>query len=362
MKPATKKFSKSSSQKGGAAATATKRYASTEKRGPSEYKKEWSRFMTHVDRERTDKGRSTSAASPSTGSAASAAANEKTKLKKALDIQDDILDGGSTFSYLFHSKSVTSKVSQKKQEAAKLKQMEENRKKKLLNVAKEKQREKEIAEKKRLREEAKLKRQEELKKLIQLSGKRRERDEFDEFDEKEDEEDVVDEEEQQQLTNSKNEEDSDEEEKQNQHDDDDEEDDEDEEEKSKMEKALLAAQTKGVSLEGMNRKQKRQLLQLTRNAAAEKVEEQRKKITAKDLMDPKLQWYQQGPFPLDEITEKLVNKNALKHVKTMPELKLHKYNYQLIHPSWLAARQRKRFESMHALHEGTRTVFKDEEN
>jgi flagellar biosynthesis GTPase FlhF len=135
------------------------------------------------------------------------------------------------------------------------------------------------------------------------------------------------------------------------------------ERKSKMEKAIQVAEEKGVNLEGLNRKQRRAALQLTRTEAVEQVEEQRKKITPKDLMDPKLQWYQQGPYPLDEITEKLVNKKAQKHIKTMPELKLDKYNWQMIHPSWLAARQRKRFENiLHPLHEGKRTVFANDDD
>lgn len=134
------------------------------------------------------------------------------------------------------------------------------------------------------------------------------------------------------------------------------------ERKSKMEKAIKVAEEKGVSLEGLNRKQRRTALQLTRTEAVEQVEEARKKITPKDLMDPKLQWYQQGPYPLDEITEKLVNKKAQKHIKAMPELRLGKYNWQMIHPSWLAARQRKRYENiLHPLHEGRRTIFANDE-
>jgi hypothetical protein len=74
-------------------------------------------------------------------------------------------------------------------------------------------------------------------------------------------------------------------------------------------------------------------------------------------MDPKLQWYQQGPYPLDEITEKLVNKKALKHAKVRPELNLTRYNWQLIHPSWLAVRQRRRFEALNSFGTGSHVKF-----
>ena len=276
------KRNSSSSKTSAGSSGSRKRYSSSEKRGQSEYKKEWSRFMTHIDRKRLTGGASTktSAAKPSTGGANVAATQETTQLKKGLDIKEDIVDGGSTFSYLFHSKSKTaSEQSQKKQEAAKRKMLLERKE----------------------------------------SGKRRQRDE----------------------ENNNN---------------------EDDEFNSKMERAAASAKEKGLALEGLNRKQRRAALQLTRTEAVEQVEEQRKKITPKDLMDQKLQWYQQGPYPLDEITEKLVNKKALKHVKTMPELKLDKYNYQLIHPSWLARRQRKRYEEQHALHEGKREVFADSDD
>ena len=278
MKPISSSSRKPSSSSGASGGGSRKRYTSTEKRGPSEYKKEWSRFMTHVSRKRLtgSASSSSSAAKPSTGSAAVSATQETTELKKGLDIKDDIVEGGSTFSYLFHSKSKTaSEQSQKKQEAARRK------------LALEKKE----------------------------SGKRRQRDA-----------------------------------------------EPDDDFNSKMERAEAVAKEKGLALEGLNRKQRRAALQLTRTEAVEQVEEQRKKVTPKDLMDHKLQWYQQGPYPLDEITEKLVNKKALKHVKTMPELKLDKYNYQLIHPSWLARRQRKRYEEQHALHEGKRTVFNDDDD
>lgn len=281
--------------------------------------------MTHIDRKRNTDSASarTSAAMPSTGGATSSLANETTHIKKSLDIIEDALEGGSTFSYLFHSKSAASQVSKMKQEASKQKQLHE-----------QEQRKKE-----------KLKKMKKMMREQNESGRRRQRGEGDGDENNENRE-----QENNRDDGADNDDDGD-----HEH-----ESDDDDEFASKMEKAQAVAQDKGVALEGLNRKQRRAALQLTRTAAVEQVEQQRKKITPKDLMDPKLQWYQQGPYPLDEITEKLVNKKALKHAKTMPELKLEKYNYQLIHPSWLAARQRRRYEMLHAYAEGTRTVFAEE--
>jgi hypothetical protein len=58
-------------------------------------------------------------------------------------------------------------------------------------------------------------------------------------------------------------------------------------------------------------------------------------------MDPFMQWYQQGPYPIDLIAEKLVIKKALKHARQQSL----KYNYLTVHPSWVASRARKRRET-----------------
>jgi len=110
---------------------------------------------------------------------------------------------------------------------------------------------------------------------------------------------------------------------------------------SKMQQAVAQARRKGLQLETMkNRKERRAFLLLTRSKEAMAAEE-RGPLKPQDLMDPKLQWYQQQPYPLDVIAEKLVCRKALKHAKQMGL----KYNYLTVHPSWLASRKRRRTES-----------------
>lgn len=119
---------------------------------------------------------------------------------------------------------------------------------------------------------------------------------------------------------------------------------------SKMKKRVNEATSKGVALEGMNRKQRRQFLRLTVTDAD--VEASQRKVKASDLMDPKLQWYQQNPFPLDVLSEKLVTRKAIKHAR---QLGL-KYNYLMPHPSWVAARALGRLLSK-PIATGARTVL-----
>eukprot|EP00672_Neobodo_designis_P028796 CAMPEP_0174832460 /NCGR_PEP_ID=MMETSP1114-20130205/3688_1 /TAXON_ID=312471 /ORGANISM="Neobodo designis, Strain CCAP 1951/1" /LENGTH=247 /DNA_ID=CAMNT_0016066319 /DNA_START=29 /DNA_END=769 /DNA_ORIENTATION=+ len=118
---------------------------------------------------------------------------------------------------------------------------------------------------------------------------------------------------------------------------------------SRMEKLVSRAAKKGISLEGLNRKERRALLEAQKTDSQLKKEERAAKEAEEglpprpkphELMDKKLAWYQQGPHPLDEISERLVLKKALKHARQNGW----KYNFEAPHPSWLAARARRRRE------------------
>ncbi|EPY35823.1 hypothetical protein AGDE_07221 [Angomonas deanei] len=129
----------------------------------------------------------------------------------------------------------------------------------------------------------------------------------------------------------------------------------DDEDTSKHQKTLKEAEKRGLKLEGMTRKEKRKFLQLTVTEEHIKAQEHAKQFKLHELMDEKLAWYQQGPHPIDLISEKLVKKKADKKGK---QLGL-KYNYLLPHPSWIAKRTQRRKESiMVAL--GRRFVFDDD--
>ena len=117
-------------------------------------------------------------------------------------------------------------------------------------------------------------------------------------------------------------------------------DDDEDEDRSKMQKAIADAQKRGLNLVGMNRHEKRQFLHLTVTEEQQRMEEQQKELKPQDMMDPKLQWYQQGPFPIDLIAEKLIIKKAIKHAKQQSL----RYNYLTVHPSWVASRARRRKE------------------
>jgi hypothetical protein len=122
---------------------------------------------------------------------------------------------------------------------------------------------------------------------------------------------------------------------------------------SKMQEAVEEAKKRGINVaeSGLNRKRRRELLHLTESEAAAPIA-QPTPPKPHELMDPKLAWYQQGPFPLDVVSEKLVSKKAEKKAKLLGL----KYNYLLPHPSWIAARR------LHRIYEkdfwlGTRTVL-----
>lgn len=122
---------------------------------------------------------------------------------------------------------------------------------------------------------------------------------------------------------------------------------------SRMQKLLDRATTKGVELDGLNRKQRRQLLEADKTDSQLKKEAKEAKAAKEqedglpprpkmhELMDKKLAWYQQGPHPVDEISERLVLKKAQKHARQNGW----KYNFEAPHPSWLAVRARRRKES-----------------
>ena len=124
---------------------------------------------------------------------------------------------------------------------------------------------------------------------------------------------------------------------------------------SRMVKLEKQAKDCGVQLEGMNRKERRAAVQQHDREAAERAADAARRVKPHEMMDPKLAWYQQGPAPLDEVSEKLVAKKAAKHAKQQGL----RYNYLAPHPSWLAARRRTRKES-DVLTWGTRTVFGDD--
>lgn len=126
---------------------------------------------------------------------------------------------------------------------------------------------------------------------------------------------------------------------------------------SRHQEAILEAEKMGLQLAGMTRKEKRKFLQLS--VPVKKVEEEEDKNNGAEkpheFMDPKLAWYQQGPFPIDVIAEKLVRKKAEKKGKQFAL----KYNYLLPHPSWMAKRAIRRRESV-AVPMGKRAIFDDE--
>jgi hypothetical protein len=126
---------------------------------------------------------------------------------------------------------------------------------------------------------------------------------------------------------------------------------------SKHQRALHDAQQRGLQLEGMNRKARREFLRLTVSAAQQRAEAQSREFKLHDLMDDKLAWYQQGPHPVDLIAEKLVRRKAEKKAK---QLGL-KYNYLAPHASWLAKRAQRRRESL-LVGLGKRLVFNDDDD
>lgn len=117
-------------------------------------------------------------------------------------------------------------------------------------------------------------------------------------------------------------------------------------------RAMLEAQRRGLLLEGMSRKEVREFLHLTISKEQQEAQAHQRELKPHELMDEALQWYQQGPYPLDVISEKLVIKKALKHAKQQGM----KYNYLTVHPSWVASRARKRKEG-HLDAWGTRVSF-----
>ena len=127
--------------------------------------------------------------------------------------------------------------------------------------------------------------------------------------------------------------------------------------RSKMQQALDRAQVAGMEMVGLNRKQKRSVLRLTR--AEVKTDEgdlhteaAPRRLKPHELMDPQCSWYQQGPYPLDLVAEKLVIKKAAKHAK---QLGL-RYNYLTVHPSWIASRAAKRLLN-NIVPSGTKRIF-----
>lgn len=127
---------------------------------------------------------------------------------------------------------------------------------------------------------------------------------------------------------------------------------------SRHQSAVVEAEKLGLQLAGMTRKEKRKFLQLSIPVKNSSEEEERKKdgeVKPYELMDPNLAWYQQGPFPIDVIAEKLVRKKAEKKGK---QLGL-RYNYLLPHPSWIAKRCIHRQESLLAPM-GTRVTFNED--
>ncbi|KEG13623.1 hypothetical protein DQ04_00891060 [Trypanosoma grayi] len=124
---------------------------------------------------------------------------------------------------------------------------------------------------------------------------------------------------------------------------------------SKHERALWEAQHRGLKVDGMTRKEVRQFLHLTVSKEQEEAERHQEEFRPHELMDAKLQWYQQGPHPIDIIAEKLVTRKAAKKGK---QLGL-RYNYLMPHPSWLARREQRRRERV-LVGLGRRYVFDDD--
>ncbi|RNE98392.1 hypothetical protein TraAM80_08795 [Trypanosoma rangeli] len=111
---------------------------------------------------------------------------------------------------------------------------------------------------------------------------------------------------------------------------------------SKHERTLLEARKRGLKVEGMTRKEVRQFLHLTISKEQQEAERHQEEFRPHELMDEKLQWYQQGPHPIDLIAEKLVVRKASKKAK---QLGL-RYNYLMPHASWLAKREQRRRERL----------------
>ncbi|KAG8348435.1 hypothetical protein ERJ75_000997900 [Trypanosoma vivax] len=126
---------------------------------------------------------------------------------------------------------------------------------------------------------------------------------------------------------------------------------------SKHERALLEARERGLRVEGMTRKEVRQFLHLTVSKEQREAEQHRGDLRPHELMDAKLQWYQQGPHPIDLIAEKLVIRKALKKGKRLGL----RYNYLLPHPSWIAKREWRRRERI-LVGLGRRFTFDDDGN
>lgn len=133
---------------------------------------------------------------------------------------------------------------------------------------------------------------------------------------------------------------------------------------SKHQKAVAEALARGIDVAGKTRKEIRQALQLTVSEETHRLQEQADAQEAEtngekkphELMDPKQAWYQQGPFPIDVIAEKLVNRKA---VKRGNQLGL-RYNYLMVHASWMASRQRKRRDAAEMASTGVKFHFDDE--
>ncbi|ESL12196.1 hypothetical protein TRSC58_00040 [Trypanosoma rangeli SC58] len=111
---------------------------------------------------------------------------------------------------------------------------------------------------------------------------------------------------------------------------------------SKHERTLLEARKRGLKVDGMTRKEVRQFLHLTISKEQQEAERHQETFRPHELMDEKLQWYQQGPYPIDLIAEKLVVRKAAKKAK---QLGL-RYNYLMPHASWLAKREQRRRECL----------------
>ena len=86
--------------------------------------------------------------------------------------------------------------------------------------------------------------------------------------------------------------------------------------RSKMQREMDEAKMRGLNLEQFaNRKERREALRLTKSKAHVEAKEAFVENATKgihDRMIARLPWYQQGPFPLDELAEKLILKKAIK--------------------------------------------------
>ncbi|KAH9600229.1 hypothetical protein LSM04_009296 [Trypanosoma melophagium] len=123
---------------------------------------------------------------------------------------------------------------------------------------------------------------------------------------------------------------------------------------SKHERAVHEAQKRGLNTDGMSRKELRQFLRLTISKEQQEAERHQEEFRPHELMDEKLQWYQQGPHPIDIIAEKLVVRKATKKGK---QLGL-RYNFYMPHPSWIAKREQRRRERL-LVGLGRRYIFDD---